>query len=88
MEEAVRLLQLVEICDHLKGRAVQINFVSDCTVRLDLKDRDRKYRRSRNAHFCPGLFKIDAGVSRLFPIRERTQLELRSKLSTFLIELI
>ena len=31
----------------------------------------------RAAYYGPGLFKMDAGISRLFPIRERTQLELR-----------
>jgi hypothetical protein len=32
---------------------------------------------TRDAYFGPGFFKIDAGVSRIFAIHERTQLELR-----------
>jgi len=31
----------------------------------------------RNAYYGPSLFRFDAGLSRLFPIRERAQLELR-----------
>lgn len=31
----------------------------------------------RDAYYGPGLFRIDAGLSRMFPIHERTQLELR-----------